>query len=44
MVNKAEVDVFLEVSCFFDDPHLNMVYDPLNVFFNSVCWYIVENF
>ena len=20
MVNKAEVDVFLEVSCFFDDP------------------------
>ena len=22
VVNKAEVDVFLELSCFFDDPHV----------------------
>ena len=44
MVNKAEVDVFLELSCFFHDPHWNMVYDPFNVLFNSVCWYIVKNF
>ena len=21
-INKAEVDVFLELSCFFDDPHM----------------------
>ena len=30
-VNKAEVDVFLELSCFFDDPADvgNLISDPL---------------
>ena len=25
IVNKAEVDVFLELSCFFDDPFLSFI-------------------
>ena len=30
VVNKAKVDVFLELSCFFDDPMDvgNLIYDP----------------
>ena len=31
IVNKAEIDVFLELSCFFDDPADvgNLISDPL---------------
>ena len=34
IVNKAKVDVFLELSCFFDDPVLELSWffdDPANV-------------
>ena len=31
IVNKAEIDVFLELSCFFDDPEIvgNLISGPL---------------
>ena len=28
IVNKAEIDVFLELSCFFDDPHAQLRDEP----------------
>jgi len=36
IVNKAEVDVFLELSCFFDDPmDVGNLYSGSSVFFKS---------
>ena len=33
IVNKAEIDVFLELSCFFDDPALS---SPITISWESV--------
>ena len=43
IVNKAEIDVFLELSCFFDDP-ADVFKDPLS--FQSlqhVSWFRIRN-
>ena len=38
VVNKAEVDVFLELSCFFDDPRMLAVWSLLPLpFLNPAC-------
>ena len=45
IVNKAEIDVSLELSCFFDDPvdigNLILVPLPCMVILNSMRWYLV---
>ena len=43
IVNKAEVDVFLELSCFFDDPTMLAIWPLLplpflNFYFQSIKW------
>ena len=36
VVNKAEVDVFLELSCFFDDPHVGNLISGSSAFSKSI--------
>ena len=38
ILNKAEVDVFLELSCFFDDPTMLAIWSLLPLTFRNPAW------